>query len=108
MKTATPYEKLIKDGQVAVLVSPGFGAGWSTWNSMHTGLVFDHEIVDALLAGDREQAGKIAERKYPDAYLGGLRDLCVRWVGVGSSFEITEYDGSETLHVIGKRAYHVA
>ena len=25
-------EKYIKDGQVAVAYSPGFGAGWSTWN----------------------------------------------------------------------------
>ena len=25
-------EKYIKDGKVAVAYSPGFGAGWSTWN----------------------------------------------------------------------------
>jgi len=24
--------KYIRDGKVAVLYSPGFGAGWSTWN----------------------------------------------------------------------------
>ena len=23
--------KVIRDGKVAVVVSPGFGAGWSTW-----------------------------------------------------------------------------
>ena len=25
-------EKVVRDGKVAVLVSPGYGAGWSTWN----------------------------------------------------------------------------
>ena len=25
-------EKIIEDGKVAVLVSKGYGAGWSTWN----------------------------------------------------------------------------
>ena len=24
--------KLIRDGKVAVLISPEYGAGWSTWN----------------------------------------------------------------------------
>ena len=24
-------EKVIRDGKVAVLYSPGYGAGWSTW-----------------------------------------------------------------------------
>ena len=106
--SAPSYEKLIKDDQVAVLVSPGFGAGWYSRNREHEGIAFDREIAEALLAGDREQAGKIAERKYPDAYLGGLSGLRVEWVGVGSAFEINEYDGSEDLHVIGKRNYLVA
>lgn len=28
-------DKVIKDGKVAVLYSPGFGAGWFTWNNHH-------------------------------------------------------------------------
>ena len=24
-------DKVIRDGKVAVIISPGFGAGWSTW-----------------------------------------------------------------------------
>ena len=27
-------EKIIRDGKVAVAVSYGFGAGWSTWNDI--------------------------------------------------------------------------
>jgi hypothetical protein len=45
------YEKYIKDGKVAVLYSSGFGAGWYTWNDESlTGLVFDRDIVEAVLA----------------------------------------------------------
>jgi hypothetical protein len=79
MKSKIAYEKLKRDGKVAVMYSPGFGAGWSTWND-HEGLVFDREIAEAVLAGDKNSAAKIAERKYPDAYLGGLCDLEVAWV----------------------------
>ena len=26
--------KCIRDGKVAILYSPGYGAGWSTWNDL--------------------------------------------------------------------------
>jgi hypothetical protein len=39
-------KKLIRDGKVAVLYSPGFGAGWSTWNQELPELVFNPVIVD--------------------------------------------------------------
>ena len=32
MKVKRHIEKVVRDGKVAVLVSPGYGAGWSTWN----------------------------------------------------------------------------
>lgn len=91
---------------VAVLVSPHFGAGWSTWNTDHAEtLCMDADIVQAVLDGDLSRAAQIAETKCPDVYTGGADDLCVEWVPKGSSFEITEYDGSESLHVIGDRTY---
>lgn len=37
-----------KDGKVAVLVSGGYGAGWSTWGS--TNLAYDKRIVEFYLA----------------------------------------------------------
>ncbi len=108
-KEQIAYEKYIKDGEVAVLVSSGFGAGWYTWNTAHEGLLFDKDIVEAVLADDLEKAGDIAQAKYGEhVYTGGKRDLRVVWVPVGSQFEIDEYDGSESLHVIGDREYHVA
>lgn len=100
------YEKYIKDGKVAVLYSPGFGAGWYTWNTEYEGLVFDKELVQALL--DKSSISfleEIAERKYPGAYLGGAEDLEIEWIEEGLQFEINEYDGSESIHIIGERQY---
>lgn len=93
-------EKLERDGQIAVLVSRGFGAGWSTWNS-EPASVFDPEMAQAVLDGDNAKAEAIAKRKYPDAYTGGVSVLVVEWVTKGDRFEIHEYDGSESLRVFG-------
>lgn len=102
----TAVTKLIRGDQVAVLYSPGFGAGWTTWNSDDREvLCFDHEIAQAVLDGDKARAAQIAAHKCPGAYLGGADQLRVAWVPRGTLFEIEEYDGSETLHVIGQRDY---
>lgn len=101
--------KLERDGKVAVLVSPGFGAGWSTWNTEHREILcFEAEIVNAVLSGDNKAAAEIAARLCPDAYLGGADALRVEWVTKGEAFEIVEYDGSESLNVIGEQQYLVA
>lgn len=94
-----PFTKYQVDDKVAVLYSPGFGAGWYTWNG-HEGMLFDIAIVKAVLYGDREKAAKIAEQKY-GAYTGGAEDLVVGWVTKGERFEILEYDGSESLRIFG-------
>lgn len=101
--------KIERDGKVAVLVSPGFGAGWSTWNREHAAaLCMDADIVQPVLDGDTKKAASVALSKFPDIYTGGASDLVVEWVPKGSAFEINEYDGSESLHVIGDRDYLVA
>ena len=92
-------QKLIKDGKVAVLISPGFGAGWSTWAiGDRDELLFDAEIAQALLDGvDYGDIELLAKSKYPDQYLGGLDDLEVQWVDQGTEFIVEEYDGSESI-----------
>ena len=101
--------KLEKDGKVAVMFSPGFGAGWSTWNTeIRDALLFDPEIAQAVLDGDKLKAGMIAARKFPDGRFGGARDLTVEWLDKGTVFDVEEYDGSESLHIIGDRGYSVA
>lgn len=102
-------DKIERDGKVAVLVSPGYGAGWSTWNNEHREtLCMDAEIVQAVLDGDKKKAVEIAKQKCGDFYEGGINDLMVMWVSKGDSFEIDEYDGYESLHVIGEHRYMVA
>lgn len=102
-------EKIERDGRIAVLVSHGFGAGWSTWNSDHREILcMDAEIVQAILDGDKDKAVKIAKLKCGDFYEGGIDGLEVEWVEKGAAFEINEYDGAESLHIIGDHDYMVA
>lgn len=93
-------KKLERDGKVAVLVSPGFGAGWSTWNREFPDMLFDPDIAQALLNSDRDKAEVLTKEKYPAAYEGGLRDLEVQWLDKGTRFFIHEYDGNEHVEII--------
>ena len=92
--------KVIRDGKVAVLYSPGFGAGWSTWNHQFPDLLFDSIIVDFVLSKPENwQQGIEAycSIAYTGLYDGGVSDLEVAWIPVGSQFKIDEYDGSESV-----------
>jgi hypothetical protein len=90
--------KLIRDGMVAVLYSPGFGAGWTTWGLPQEAM-FHPELVEATLAGDYDRMQAIAKEQWPRHYVGGLDGLEVKWLPVGSRFRISEYDGYETVEV---------
>ena len=93
-------DKVVRDGRVAVLVSPGFGAGWSTWadRELRERLLFDPEVVAWVEAG-KEGPLPDLEAKYGDHYFydSGAGDLMIEWVPVGVKFRIHEYDGSESL-----------
>jgi len=101
-----------KNGDVAVLISPDYGAGWSTWNSEYAeDMLFDKDIVKIIVdnpirnidnyrlrSEDLDQVEEIAKVKYSGAYLGGLRDaLEIEWLKPGTDFMVHEYDGSETI-----------
>lgn len=107
--------KIEKDGDIAVLYSPGFGAGWSTWNTetreIQERLLMDAEIVQDVLDGAKpEDIEAIVERIFGKdvIYTGGVHQLHVEWIPKGCQFEINEYDGSESIHVIGDRQYFTA
>lgn len=100
-------EKYIRqDGKVAAIISPSFGAGWSTWaeEKHREAMVFDKDLVRAILKyptdphGSKADQAKIAKEKWPKEYMGGLDDgLKVEWLDPGADFMIHEYDGSESV-----------
>lgn len=103
--------KVIRDGKVAVLYSPGFGAGWSTWNTLLPELLFDPIIVDFVLNKPENWLQGIdayCELVYPGSYTGGSSDLEVMWIPAGSQFLVEEYDGSESVVLMDEMKWIVA
>lgn len=91
---------MIRDGEVAVLYSPGFGAGWYSWNTEHRDMLFDADIVALVEAGATgEEIEEVAKAKWPEAYFGGAGQLRIKWVREGNPFEVDEYDGSESIRL---------
>lgn len=111
-------KKLERDGLVAVLVSPDYGAGWSSWANPEEreAMLFDPDIVQAVL--DHEASGnktlmvrqieQIVEIKRYQSYTGGLEQLRVVWIPKGVHFRVTEYDGSEGIELASQIIWDVA
>lgn len=92
-------EKVIRDGKVAVLVSYGYGAGWSTWadaNQAETAL-FDRRFVEAAEAGVVDIEPLCKEIFGDDYFYTGGWPVSIEWVPQGAQFTVDEYDGAETL-----------
>ena len=107
---------------VAVLVSYGYGAGWSTWNP-HKEIAYDRRVVEAFIVWDCTAPEDIDNRLEDEdgtcwydvlldylknaledmdidpntVYMGGASGLHLEWVPIGSLFQIHEYDGAESL-----------
>lgn len=104
-----------KSGDIGVLVSPGYGAGWSTWNQEE--LAYDKRVVEYWLShkDDQKWMGEIASYEknqtqidakehfkslgYDGVYFGGFKQIRLEFVPSGVPFRIDEYDGWENLHV---------
>lgn len=100
----------------AVLVSPGFGAGWSTWN--YKELAYDKRVVEWYLekvdchpvycmrlndpnTPERAAASELlASWGYGDVYFGGLQSNMLRWVPTGVPWRMAEYDGNESIEFL--------
>jgi hypothetical protein len=74
-------DKVIVNGKVAVLYSPGFGSGWYTWNQ---------QFPD------------------PEVFKGGMMDLEIQWIPVGTEFRISEYDGAESIELKDEAGWFTA
>ena len=96
-------QRYVRDGKIAVLYSPGYGSGWSSWN--------DDEYKDDLMHHP-EFVKKVLENKQSELteefcqnVLGtthyictaGACDLEVEWMPMGSKYIIEEFDGSESI-----------
>jgi hypothetical protein len=93
--------KCIRDGKVAVLYSPGFGAGWSTWSrdEYREFLLHDEKLVELVETDQRDKIEEYVGTVYPGEYVCvlGACDLEVMWISSGTQFRIKEYDGSESI-----------
>jgi len=105
IKQVNEMEKVIRDGKVAVLISPSWGAGWYTWHDMEE-LIYHPKLVEMVENNQREEItegfiaellGIIDEDNMP--YIGGAEDLVIQWVPVGTEFMIEDYDGYESIRL---------
>lgn len=92
-------DKVIKDGRVAVLYSPGYGSGWYTWNQEFPELIFSPAVVKLVEQEKFDELETYMELKYPEVFKGGMMDLEIEWIPVGTEFRIHEYDGSESIEI---------
>ena len=88
-------------GQIGVIVSGGYGAGWSTWGGDSEFLSMDKTLVEMKL---REASQEEVEEYYKKVkgeppYMGGWDDAEVEWLDKGTVFIIEEYDGHESLRL---------
>ena len=91
-------EKYIVNDRVAVLITPTYGAGWSTGNQEYPQMLFDPKVVAMVLANhDKNEMRDYLKATYPNGYFDDLRSLKVCWVDVGRQFVIHEYDGLESI-----------
>lgn len=62
----------------------------------------DADIARAVEAGNNAEAARIAESRFPDDIcVLGAAALRIAWVPKGCRFVVREYDGSESVEVIG-------
>ena len=109
-------EKVIRDGMVAVLYSPGFGGGWSTWqhgDELREFTMFDRRLVEAVERGSsHDEVEEMMEELFSDSDMyistSGWSDVEIAWLPVGTRFEITEYDGAEGIRIFDQSEYYKA
>lgn len=111
-----PYYNEDKNS-VAVLISLGFGAGWSTWNGEE--LAYDARVVEFFLkhSNDTQWLHNCSTRGtkenkeandfftslgYEHPYMGGFGSLKLVWIPTGTLFRIQEYDGAESIEFFSK------
>ena len=89
--------KVIRDGYVAVLYSPGYGSGWYTWHNIPE-LIYDPTIVEMIEQDRLNDIEEYCLTNWPNmTYVGDVEDLRISWIKEGRVFLIEEYDGNESI-----------
>ena len=102
-------EKYVNENnEVGVLISYGFGAGWSTWNDFDWAI--DKRIIekfveltdkkeDITYEQAKKEMGDYMESIGYNGYLGGFDGLTLEFIQQGTPIKINEYDGTESLEI---------
>lgn len=85
-----------------ILISPKYGAGWSTWadEEFQSFMLFDKGLIELAKKGAEEYlVEEYIQEKLGDVYIytGGWSDIEVIQLPEGTKFTVNEYDGSESL-----------
>lgn len=99
------------NGNVGILISRRFGAGWSTWDYNHGyDIAMDKRIIEKWLTSPScdEMEEFLASIGYENVYMGGYGDLSLEYVEPGTKFYIDEYDGAESLVTEKNDRFHTA
>ena len=95
-------KKLIRDSQVAVILSCDYGGGWYSWHGIEC-LLYDPNIVEVLEDNTISQFAAwewirpYAKALYPTQVFSGEERLAVVWIPIDSKFRVAEYDGKERI-----------
>lgn len=109
MKDSNKYYN--EKSEVAILYSPEFGGGWSTWAGCEKKedtlkLLTDSVLVELAIKQKRrtpksntfyDAEKRIKELGIGDIYMGGWYDIDIRFLPPGTKFRIHEYDGAESV-----------
>ncbi len=90
-------------GKVAVAVSSGWGAGWSTWTDVDP---TDGEINLLILEQEDDKLKEVLKER--ELYDGGVESIHIYWLEPNTKYSITEYDGNETLETEDSLKWRVA
>jgi hypothetical protein len=112
------YREINGERYVGVVISSGFGAGWSTWGGQHP---CDKDFIEYLLKNgivkkDDDSliwtvniAQSTVEAYYPNEetrpYCGGADGLEIHWVKEGTVIRIAEYDGNESIEYLSEAGF---
>lgn len=92
--------KVVRDGKVAIIISPDFGAGWSTWIDVE-GIETDPGLVELIeRSAEPDEIETYCKNTWGvNLYYGGAADLEIAWLPEGTEYIIHEYDGAESIEL---------